>query len=103
MAVCVCVWEGAIILLSIFFGEVNEEERVGKGREIFGQIHTTSVRVRVRVVRGLPFAAPSPEDCPVSRAASRLTCSTHATPSSSSGRACARTCAHPRSCETPCE
>ena len=28
MAVCVCVWEGAIILhLSIFFGEVNEEER----------------------------------------------------------------------------
>ena len=59
MAVRVCVWEGAIILLlSIFFGEVNEEERVGKGREIFGQIHTTSVRVRVRVrvVRGLPFA-----------------------------------------------
>lgn len=40
MAVRVCVWEGAIILLlSIFFGEVNEEERVEYERDFWTNTH----------------------------------------------------------------
>ena len=46
MAVCVCVWEGAIILLSIFFfGEVNEEERTGRVRKRFLDKYTPQVLV----------------------------------------------------------